>query len=86
MTSAQTGSTRSDRVSKREAQYQTGRQLKQLYPELDGWQTSFVATLWTAWQRAVGMSITAPGKRDERFPRFLVERIQEIMVEKEQWR
>ena len=50
----------------------SGNQLKEIYPELDGWGSSLVTKAFVGWQRATGVVVKEPEKRDERFTDFLI--------------
>ncbi|UXY13569.1 hypothetical protein N7922_24780 (plasmid) [Kosakonia sp. ML.JS2a] len=56
----------------------SGNQLKEIYPELDGWASPLVTKAFVGWQRATGATVEEPEKRDERFPAFL----RDVMLEK----
>lgn len=50
----------------------SGNQLKEIYPELDGWASSLVTKAFVGWQRATGVVVKEPERRDERFTDFLI--------------
>ena len=50
----------------------SGNQLKEIYPELDGWASQLVTKAFVGWQRATGVVVKEPEKRDERFTDFLI--------------
>ncbi|MDP9770729.1 UNVERIFIED_ORG: hypothetical protein J2S99_004138 [Atlantibacter hermannii] len=50
----------------------SGNQLKEIYPELDGWASQLVTKAFVGWQRATGVVVKVPEKRDERFTDFLI--------------
>lgn len=60
-------------------QWMSGDQLKEIYPELEGWTSKIVSKAFFGWQRATGISVAETEKRDERFPTFLVN----VMLDKQ---
>lgn len=64
----------------------TAQKLKDLYPEIESWNSVFVTQAWFHWLRSIGMALKEPDKRDERFPTFLIDKIQGEMRETGQWR
>ncbi|WOZ79945.1 hypothetical protein [Kosakonia sacchari] len=50
----------------------SGNRLKEIYPELDSWASPLVTKAFVGWQRASGVTVDEPEKRDERFPDFLL--------------
>jgi hypothetical protein len=50
----------------------SGNQLKEIYPELDGWASHLVTKAFVGWQRATGVIVKEAEKRDERFTDFLI--------------
>jgi len=50
----------------------SGNDLKEIYPELDSWASPLVTKAFVGWQRATGVTVDEPQKRDERFPAFLL--------------
>lgn len=53
-------------------QWFSGERLKEVYPELDSWASPLVTKAFVGWQRATGVTVDEPQKRDERFPDFLL--------------
>lgn len=50
----------------------SGNRLKEIYPELDSWASPLVTKAFVGWQRATGVTVDKPDRRDERFPAFLL--------------
>lgn len=50
----------------------SGNRLKEIYPELDAWNSPLITKAFVGWQRATGIAVEEPEKRDERFPDFLM--------------
>jgi len=50
----------------------SGNRLKEIYPELDAWAAPLITKAFVGWQRATGIAVEEPEKRDERFPDFLM--------------
>lgn len=57
----------------------SGNRLKEIYPELDSWASPLVTKAFVGWQRATGVTVGKPDKRDERFPAFLLN----VMLDKQ---
>lgn len=57
----------------------SGNHLKEIYPELDGWANPLVTKAFVGWQRATGINVDEPDRRDERFPAFLLN----VMLDKQ---
>ncbi|HHT3529927.1 hypothetical protein [Enterobacter sp. R4-368] len=53
-------------------QWVSGERLKAVYPELDSWANPLITKAFVGWQRATGVTVDEPQKRDERFPDFLL--------------
>ncbi|QOV66475.1 hypothetical protein [Kosakonia pseudosacchari] len=53
-------------------QWISGECLKEVYPELEAWKNQLVTKAFIGWQRATGVNVDEPQKRDERFPDFLL--------------
>ena len=65
-------------VMRTRPQWVSGERLKEVYPELDSWASPLVTKAFVGWQRATGVAVDKPDRRDERFPVFLLN----VMLEK----
>jgi hypothetical protein len=73
------------RLSPGELLRQEGRQLQALYPELESWQSRFVARVWQHYLSLTGKTQADLHARDEAFPAFLVGLLQDTMREAGTW-
>ena len=69
----------SSRMGHCKPQRVSGIRLKEIYPELDGWASPLVTKAFVGWQRATGVIVDEPDKRDERFTAFLMD----VMLDKQ---
>jgi hypothetical protein len=62
------------------------KQICRFYPEIESWQPALIAGAWQQWCAKNQLQLTAPAKRDEAFPLFLVSLIRNRMEEMNAWR